>query len=39
MIIEITTAIFLILIVSMISRRIQRRRDVLNYVSRPNPRW
>lgn len=39
MIIEIATAIFLILIVGMISRLIGRRRDVFHYVSKPDPRW
>jgi len=38
MIIEITIALSLILIVSMISRLIGRRRDVFYYVSRPDPR-
>jgi hypothetical protein len=39
MIIEISAALFLILFVSMISRLIERRRDVFHYVSRPEPRW
>jgi hypothetical protein len=38
MIIEIATVIFLIQIVSLISRLIGRRRDVLYYVSKPDPR-
>ena len=37
MIIEIGTALFLILFVSMISRLIERRRDVFHYVSRSGP--
>ena len=36
MIIEITTALFLIQGVSMLSRLIERRRDVLHYVSKPD---
>jgi hypothetical protein len=39
MIIEIATVIFLIQIVSLISRLIERRRDVFHYVSRPDRRW
>jgi hypothetical protein len=39
MIIEIATVIFLIQIVSMISRLIERRRDVFHYVSRRDHRW
>jgi hypothetical protein len=39
MIIEISAALFLILFVSMISRLIERRRDVFHYVSRSDPRW
>ena len=39
MIIEISAALFVILIASMISRLIQRRRDVFHYVSKPDPRW
>jgi hypothetical protein len=38
MIIEVATVIFLIQIVSLISRLIGRRRDVLYYVSKPGPR-
>jgi hypothetical protein len=37
MIIEIGSALFLILFVSMISRLIERRRDVFHYVSKPGP--
>jgi hypothetical protein len=39
MIIEIAAALFLILFASMISRLIERRRDVFHYVSKPDPRW
>ena len=39
MIIEIATALFLIVFVTMISRLIERRRDVFHYVSKPDPRW
>ena len=35
MIIEITTALFLIQGVSMLSRLIERRRDVFYYLSKP----
>jgi hypothetical protein len=38
MIVEITTVIFLIQGVSILSRVIGRRGDVLYYVSNPNPR-
>jgi len=38
MIIEIAAALFLILFANMISRLIERRRDVFHYVSRPDPR-
>jgi hypothetical protein len=37
MIIEITTALFVIQGVSVLSRLIERRRDVLYYVSKPDP--
>jgi hypothetical protein len=39
MIFEITSVLFLILGVSILSRLIGRRRDVLYYVSKPDPRW
>jgi hypothetical protein len=39
MIIEVATVIFLIQIVSVISRLIERRRDVFHYVSKPDSRW
>jgi hypothetical protein len=39
MIIEIITALFLFQGVSILSRLIGRRRDVLYYVSKPDPRW
>jgi hypothetical protein len=35
MIVEITAVLFLVLGVSMLSRLIERRRDVLYYVSKP----
>jgi hypothetical protein len=38
MIIEITTVLFLVQGVSMLSRLIERERDVLYYVSEPDPR-
>ena len=38
MIIEITTVLFLVQGVSMLSRLIESRRDVLYYVSKPDPR-
>jgi hypothetical protein len=39
MILEIISALFLIQGVSILSRLIGHRRDVLYYVSRPDPRW
>lgn len=39
MIIEIAAVLFLILLVSTITRLIGRRRDVLYHVSKPDPRW
>jgi hypothetical protein len=39
MIFEIITAIFLIQGCSILSELIERRRDVLYYVSKPVPRW
>jgi hypothetical protein len=39
MIVEITTVLFLIQGVSILSRVIGRRGDVLYYVSEPDPRW
>ena len=38
MIIEITTVLFLIQCANILSRLIGRRRDVLYYVSKPDPR-
>jgi hypothetical protein len=39
MIFEIITAIFLIQGCNIASQLIERRRDVLYYVSKPDPRW
>jgi hypothetical protein len=39
MIIEITAILSLIQCVNVLSRLIERRRDVFYYVSRPEPRW
>lgn len=39
MIIEITTGLFLIYGISMLSRLIERRNDVLYFVSKPHQRW
>jgi hypothetical protein len=39
MIFEITTVLFLVQGVTIVSRLIGRRRDVLYYVSKPDPRW
>jgi hypothetical protein len=39
MIIEITTVLFLVQGVSIFSRLIGRRRDVLYYASKLDPRW
>jgi hypothetical protein len=39
MIIEITTALFLVQGVSILARLIESRRDVLYYVSKPDPGW
>ena len=39
MIVEITTVLFLIQGVSILSRVIGRRGDVLYYVSEPDSRW
>lgn len=39
MIIEIIAILSLIQCVNMLSRLIERRRDVFYYVSRPEPRW
>jgi hypothetical protein len=36
MVIEIITCLFLIQCVNLLSRLIERRRDVLHYVSRPD---
>jgi hypothetical protein len=38
MAIELVTSLFLILCANMISRLIERRRDVLYFISRPDPR-
>jgi hypothetical protein len=38
MIIEVATVLFFIQIVSVISRAVGRRRDVLYYVSKPDSR-
>ena len=39
MIIEITTVLFLVQGASLLSRLIERRNDVLYYVSKPDQRW
>jgi hypothetical protein len=39
MLVEIITAAVLIQGCSILSQLIERRRDVLYYVSRPDPRW
>ena len=39
MLVEIITAVVLIQGCSILSQLIERRRDVLYYVSRPDPRW
>jgi hypothetical protein len=39
MILEIFTAIFLIQGCSILSELIERRRDVLYFASKPDPRW
>jgi hypothetical protein len=39
MIFEIITVLFLVQGVSILSRLIGRRRDVLYYISKPDPRW
>lgn len=39
MILEIATVLFLVFGLSMLSRLLARRRDVLYYVSKPDPRW
>lgn len=39
MIIEIAAVLFFIIFATMISRLIERRRDVLHYVSRSDPHW
>jgi hypothetical protein len=39
MIIEIIAILSLIQCVNVLSRLIERRRDVFYYVSRPEPRW
>jgi hypothetical protein len=39
MIMEIISVLFLIQCANMLSRLIGRRRDVLHYVSKADPRW
>jgi hypothetical protein len=39
MIFEIFTVLFLVQSFSILSRHIGHRRDVLYYVSKPDPRW
>jgi hypothetical protein len=39
MIFEIITVLFLVQGCSILSQLIERRRDVLYYVSKPDPRW